>query len=182
MKRLILFAPLIVFVLLAAFFYFALEMRRTRSVEELQSALVGEPFPEFSAINLQGEPVSRSDLVTGEVTLVNVWGSWCPSCVYEHPYLKSLVERGVRLVGLDYKDTPEQARDWLDRFGDIYEFHIQDPDGRIGIELGVYGAPETYLVDSQGIIRYKRVGVVDERVWSDQMEPVYRRYGGDLHE
>ena len=182
MKRLVLFLPLMVFVLLAGFFYVALEMRKTRSVEELDSALLGKPFPAFSAIGLEGEPVTREDLVNGEVTLVNVWGSWCPSCVYEHPYLQTLVERGVRLVGVDYKDTPEEARAWLDRFGDIYEFHIQDPLGRLGIDLGVYGAPETYIIDGEGIIRYKRVGVVDERVWTTQMEPVYLQYGGVIDE
>lgn len=182
MRRFLLFAPLIVFVLLAMFFYGALEMRKTRSVEELDSALIGAPFPEFSAVNLSGEDVSRENLVTGEVTLVNVWGSWCPSCVHEHPYLKSLVDRGVRLVGIDYKDTPEEARNWLNRFGDIYEFHIQDPLGRLGIDLGVYGAPETFLIDAEGVIRFKRVGIVDERVWTTQMLPVYLQYGGQIDE
>lgn len=182
MKRLLLFAPLIVFVLLAVFFYAALEMRKTRSVEELDSALIGEAFPEFAAVDLDGGSVSRDDLVTGQVTLVNVWGSWCPSCVHEHPYLKSLVEKGVRLVGIDYKDTPEEARNWLNRFGDIYEFHIQDPLGRLGIDLGVYGAPETFIVDGDGVIRFKRVGIVDERVWSTQMLPVYQQYGGQIDE
>lgn len=182
MKRLVLFAPLIVFVLLAVFFYGALEMRKTRSVEELDSALIGESFPAFTAENLQGESVSREDLVNGEVTLVNVWGSWCPSCVHEHPYLKTLVERGVRLVGVDYKDTPEEALNWLSRFGNIYEFHIQDPLGNLGIDLGVYGAPETFLIDAEGVIRFKRVGIVDERVWTTQMLPVYLQYGGEISE
>ncbi len=180
MKRIVLFIPLILFVLLAGFFYAALEMRKTRSVEELQSALIGKPFPAFAGLGLANEPVDLDTLVNGEVTLVNVWGSWCPSCVYEHPYLKQLVERGVRLVGVNYKDTPEEARAWLNRFGDIYAFHIQDPLGSLGIDLGVYGAPETYLIDAEGVIRFKRVGVVDERVWTTQMEPVYRQYGGQL--
>jgi cytochrome c biogenesis protein CcmG/thiol:disulfide interchange protein DsbE len=181
MNRLVLFVPLVLFIVLAIFFYLALQMRQTRSVEELESALVDRDFPAFSALNLAGDPVTRDQLINGEVTLVNVWGSWCPSCVYEHPYLHSLVQRGVRLVGINYKDTPEKAQAWLDKFGDIYQFHIQDPDGSLGINLGVFGAPETFLIDAKGVIRFRRVGVVDEMVWTTQIEPLYRQYGGQIN-
>lgn len=182
MKRLVLFVPLAVFIALVGFFYFALEMRQDRAVEELSSALIGKPFPAFEARNLQGEPVAREDLVNGEVTLVNVWGSWCPSCTVEHPYLASLVDRGVRLVGINYKDTPEEAKAWLDKYGDNYAFHIQDPQGELGIELGVYGAPETYIIDGDGIVRFKRVGVVNQRIWENRMRDIYREYGGRIDE
>lgn len=181
-KKFLVFAPLSVFILLSTFFYFALQLRETRAVDELTSALVDQPFPEFLLPGLANEVHDQTELAQGHATLVNVWGSWCPSCRYEHPYLTKLVEQGVALVGLNYKDTPDAAQDWLDYFGDIYAYHIQDRDGRLGLDLGVYGAPETFIVDGQGIIRYKRVGVVDERVWEDQMKSVYLQYGGQINE
>ena len=173
MNKIMLYMPLVLFAVLAAFFFYALEVRKERPSDELVSALIDQPFPVFQSDSLSGEPLEISDLVNGQVTLVNVWASWCPSCVYEHPFLAGLADEGVRIVGLNYKDTSTNANDWLDRFGDFYEFHIFDPSGRLGLDLGVYGAPETYLLDAEGIIRHKRVGVVDERVWR-QIEPLYQ--------
>ena len=174
MKKLLVFLPLVCFVVLAGFFYYALEVRKERPVSELASALIDRPFPEFGLKTLKGESVTRADLVTGEVTLVNVWGSWCVACRDEHPYLSKLNSEGVRIVGVNYKDNHNLAVEWLDRFGDISEFHIVDEDGRLGINLGVYGAPETYLIDAQGYIRYKRVGVINDAEWA-KIEPVYKR-------
>ena len=174
MKKLMVFLPLVFFVVLAGFFYYALEVRKEKPVGELASALIDRPFPDFHLDNLQGEPVVRADLVNGEVTLVNVWGSWCVACRDEHPYLSKLSGQGVRIVGVNYKDTHELATEWLQRFGDISEFHIVDRDGRLGINLGVYGAPETYLVDAEGFIRYKRVGIINDAEWA-KIEPIYQR-------
>lgn len=181
-KKFLVFAPLTVFVVLSIFFYYALKLRETRAVDELTSALVDRPFPAFQLPGLENETRNQEELAQGQVTLVNVWGSWCPSCRYEHPFLTELTEQGVPLIGLNYKDTPDAALEWLDYFGDIYDYHIQDRDGRLGLDLGVYGAPETFIVDGEGIIRYKRVGVVDERVWNEQMKPVYLQYGGHIDE
>ena len=181
-KKFLVFAPLATFVLLASFFYSALQLREVRSGDELTSALIDRPFPEFLLPGLAGEIHDQSELSKGEVKLVNVWGSWCPSCRYEHPFLTELVAQGVPLIGLNYKDTPAAALEWLDFFGDIYDYHIQDSDGRLGLNLGVYGAPETFIVDGQGIIRYKRVGVVDQRVWDAEMKAVYLQYGGEINE
>lgn len=181
-KKLLVFAPLVAFVFLSVFFYFALQLRETRGGDELTSALIDRPFPSFELAGLDNDLHDQSELSAGRVTLVNVWGSWCPSCQYEHPFLTELVEAGVPLIGLNYKDTPAAAKDWLDYFGDIYQYHIQDLDGRLGVDLGVYGAPETFIVDGEGVIRYKRVGVVDQRVWDDQMKAVYLQYGGQLND
>lgn len=180
-KRLVVFLPLAGCLLLGVFFYQTLQLRETRSNSELTSALINKPFPAFSLPGLDNETRSNDDLA-GAVRLVNVWGSWCPSCRYEHPYLAELVGRGVSLIGVNYKDTPDAALQWLDFFGDIYDFHIQDQSGRLGLNLGVYGAPETFIVDANGIIRYKRVGVVDERIWEAEMKAVYLKYGGQYNE
>lgn len=174
MKKLMVFLPLLCFVMLAGFFYYALEVRKERPVSELASALIDRPFPEFNLDSLKGGRVTRADLVNGEVTLVNVWGSWCVACRDEHPYLSKLSSEGVRIVGVNYKDNHTLAIEWLERFGDVSEFHIVDRDGRLGINLGVYGAPETYLIDSEGFIRYKRVGIINDAEWA-KIEPVYKR-------
>ncbi len=173
MMRILAFTPLVLCVLAAGFFYYALEVRRERPVSELASALIDQPFPEFELPSLRGEMLDRERLVTGEVALVNVWASWCAPCREEHPYLQKLMEKGVRIVGVNYKDDPADATAWLSRFGDVAEFHVVDADGRLGIDLGVYGAPETYLVDSAGFIRYKRVGIINDHEWQ-KMLPLYR--------
>ena len=181
-KKFLFFAPLATVVLLSIFFYSVLQLRHTQSSDELTSALIDKPFPEFQLPGLSEDIHDQTELAQGQVTLVNVWGSWCPSCRYEHPFLTELTEAGVPLVGLNYKDTPDLARTWLNQFGDIYQYHVQDADGRLGLNLGVYGAPETFIVDGQGIIRYKRVGVVDERIWEGEMKAVYMQYGGQINE
>lgn len=174
MKKLLVFLPLVLFVLVASFFFYALQVRKERPVSELASALIDRPFPEFELQTLAGDNINRDALVTGEVTLVNVWGSWCIACRAEHPFLKELAESGVRIVGVNYKDPKDAALRWLNEYGDIAEFHIVDRDGRLGINLGVYGAPETYVIDANGFIRYKKVGIVDDREWAT-MGPVYKR-------
>ena len=97
--------------------------------------------------------------------LVNVWATWCPTCKAEHAFLNQLAQLGITIVGINYKDDDAKARTWLDAYGNPYAFNITDPDGKLGLELGVYGAPETFLVDSQGIIRGKHVGDLNARVW-----------------
>ena len=179
-KQILLFVPLLMFAALSVFFFEALKLRETRSNSELTSALIDRPFPEFALPGLDNRMHTRDDLV-GEVRLVNVWGSWCPSCRDEHPFLEELTRRGVSIVGLNYKDTPDAAIQWLQVFGDIYDFHIQDQSGRLGLDLGVYGAPETFLIDRMGVIRYKRVGVVNETIWQEQIKPRYLAFGGLLN-
>ena len=172
MNRLALFIPFALCLALGAFLFFSLG----KDPLDLPSALVDEAFPEFALEELH-EPdrqVSTEDFA-GQVLLVNVWATWCFACRIEHPWLNSLAEEGVAIVGLNYKDHRKLAQDWLQERGDPYQFSIFDPRGVLGIDLGVYGAPETYLVDAQGIIRHRRVGVVDERVWNEEFRDLYQQ-------
>jgi len=99
-----------------------------------------------------------------KVVLVNVWATWCPSCLYEHPYLVKLSQQGVVIVGVDYKDEPDKARQWLQEKGNPYLAVVDDRAGNFGLDLGVTGAPETYLIDRNGIVRWRYQGPIDERV------------------
>ncbi|MBN7798974.1 DsbE family thiol:disulfide interchange protein [Parahaliea mediterranea] len=172
--RLKLFLPLILFAALALLLFRGLSL----DPQELPSALVDKPFPAFSLPSLAGGEDLDRDLFSGEVSLVNVWATWCISCRVEHPYLQKLADAGVRIIGVNYKDDPEAARRWLAELGDPYRANIVDGAGNLGVDLGVYGAPETYLVDAEGVIRYRHVGVVDERVWTRTLAPLYREVGG----
>jgi cytochrome c biogenesis protein CcmG/thiol:disulfide interchange protein DsbE len=169
MSRLKLFVPLMVFILLAGFFWRGLSL----DPQAMPSALIDKNFPEFSLPTLQDETqlTTKVDLL-GDYTLVNIWATWCVSCRVEHPFLNKLKAAGVRIVGLNYKDDSAAARKWLENLGNPYQWNIVDKEGRLGIDLGVFGAPETYVLDKQGIIRYKHVGVVDQRVWDEKFLPV----------
>ena len=170
MKRLKLFIPLSIFVLLCALLYRGLSL----DPNEMPSALIDKPIPDFSLPSLRAPDrlVTRDDLL-GQVALINVWATWCPSCVVEHPFLVELArEQGIPIFGVDYKDDRDEAIQWLTRLGDPYVLNIFDEAGKLGIDLGVFGAPETYVIDHLGIIRYKHVGVVNERVWRDRLLPV----------
>jgi cytochrome c biogenesis protein CcmG/thiol:disulfide interchange protein DsbE len=174
MNRLRFFLPLLIFLAILGLGYtgFGLE---DRSI--LPSPLVGKAFPEFSAPRLDDESarVDRAALL-GRPLLVNVWATWCPTCKAEHAFLETLKAReGLEIVGIVYKDDPASAMGWLARYGDPYSFNLQDRDGRIGVELGVYGAPESFLLDAHGNIVYKRVGDVNERIWRDELEPRLRQ-------
>lgn len=170
--RLKLFLPLLAFAVLSIFLFRGLWL----DPREMPSALVGRPVPAFSLPRLgeDGE-VSQADLA-GQVGLLNVWATWCPSCRVEHPYLVQLAERGVPVYGLNYKDDDAAALRWLEQLGDPYRFNIADREGTLGLDLGVYGAPETYLVDATGVIRYRHVGVVDDNVWRTILEPLYLQF------
>lgn len=150
-RRLLLLIPLLVFLGLGFFLYRGLEMNPFAR----DSALLAKHFPPFTLTTLEA-PSRRVDesLLKGEVTLVNVWAEWCPTCKEEMPQLLTLAERGVRLIGINYKDTRAKGLEFLDHFGRPFEVNIFDPDGDLGFELGVYGVPETFLVDTEGIIRY----------------------------
>jgi len=168
-SRLKLFVPLILFAVLALFLFRGLEL----DPREMPSALIDKPLPEFSLPSLAQERlISRSDVV-GRVVLLNVWATWCVSCRVEHPYLHQLAGRGVPIYGVNYKDDDADALGWLEQLGNPYVDNIVDREGTLGLDLGVYGAPETYLVDAAGVIRYRHVGVVDDRVWQTILQPLY---------
>jgi cytochrome c biogenesis protein CcmG/thiol:disulfide interchange protein DsbE len=162
MNRILLFIPLIIFIMIAAFLGGGIG-RENKDV--LPSPLIDKPFPQFILQQVEAEKqLTQSDL-EGKPMLVNVWATWCPTCKAEHQFLNTLAAQGVRIIGINYKDDDEKAKVWLRDFGNPYEFNISDPKGKLGLELGVYGAPETFFVDGDGIIRAKHVGDLNQRVW-----------------
>ena len=167
MKRLMLFIPLVVFFGMGVLFWVGLG-QEDKSV--LPSPLIGKPFPQFILNTVEsGESLNH---LPQEAVLVNVLATWCPTCKAEHEFLNALAQQGVKIVGINYKDDDFKARQWLKAYGNPYLFNIADPDGQLGLELGVYGAPETFLVDSQGIIRGKHVGDLNARVW-EKLQPQF---------
>lgn len=138
----------------------------------LPSVLIDRPLPDFSlpALKDPGRVLTAADL-KGEIALVNVWGTWCPSCYDEHPVLLKLAESGVTIYGLNYKDESPKAIQWLADLGDPYKLNVVDEKGSLALDMGVYGAPETYLLDERGVIRYRHVGVVTEQIWEEVFAP-----------
>ncbi len=173
MRRIWLFLPLVLALALGVVFYAGLG----KDPSKLESARIGQNVPAFELSLLrESEQWVGPEVLKGETVLLNVWATWCPSCRQEHPYLNELAEKGVPLVGLNYKDERESALGWLSDLGDPYRFNIYDPEGSLGFDLGVYGSPETYLIDGDGIVRYRHVGVVNERVWENELKPLYEQY------
>lgn len=179
MKRLKLFLPLLIFVVVAGFFYVMVNRidRGEYNPQSLPSALLNKPFPEFSlsAVEVGQSGLSRQDLL-GSIALVNVWATWCPSCHAEHGYLKYLAsDKGVVIFGINYKDKLAAARQWLQQKGNPYRFNIFDAEGRLGLDIGVTGAPETYLIDHRGFVRLRYQGPLDETVWREKFLPLIRQ-------
>lgn len=169
-KKILAFTPLFVFAALSLLLWrgFFLE-----DPHKLPSALLDKPFPDFSLPRLDGNgQVSRIDLV-GRVALVNLWATWCPTCFAEHRTLLEISKKyDIPIYGINYKDDSDKARQWLAKLGNPYVLNITDVEGQLGIDLGVYGAPETFLIDKEGIIRYKRVGDVNADIWHQEMLPL----------
>lgn len=156
------FLPLLAFLVLAALLYKGLSIDPT----ELPAARLGQPFPDFVKAELKsGKQISAEALMPGPA-LVNVWATWCYSCRVEHPYLLALAAQGVPIYGLNYKDESQKALAWLDHLGDPYRLNIVDAEGSLGLDLGVYGAPETYVIGADGRIVHRHVGVLDEAVFA----------------
>lgn len=172
MNRLVLYSlPLLFFCLLGLFLWQGLD----NNPQELPSALVGRSLPEFELEKLLDEgAITKQDLL-GQPFLLNVWATWCPSCAEEHEYLNQLASEGIHIVGMNYKDDIEKARLWLSHYGNPYQINFVDAEGEFAIDLGVYGAPETFFVDSQGIIHYRHVGVVNDLSWQQSLKSQYDR-------
>ena len=145
--------------------------------EALPSPLIGRPAPAFD-LPLLHEPgirIKNKDLA-GAPYVMNVWASWCPECRVEHPVLtKFALTKRVRFVGYNLKDEPTEALRWLEQFGNPYMLVIADEDGRAAIDWGIYGAPETFLVDAKGIVRWKRVGAVTDEILQEQLIPALEK-------
>ncbi|MEM1409843.1 MAG: DsbE family thiol:disulfide interchange protein [Pseudomonadota bacterium] len=172
MKKPAFVLPLLAFSVVAVF---ALRGVSTINGAALPSALVGQPAPEVSLEAIPGYrgPFDPAAL-QGQVSLVNVWGSWCINCLYEHPTFLELRKRGVLIYGLAWNDTPDAAAQWLARYGNPYEQVGLDQSGRSVAEFGVTGAPETFIIDKRGIIRKRIVGAITDRVWKRDVEELVR--------
>jgi cytochrome c biogenesis protein CcmG/thiol:disulfide interchange protein DsbE len=162
--------PLVAFLVLAAFLYVGLGL----NPHEVPSPLIGKPAPAFTLPQLH-EPAKQFSTqdMKGKVWLLNVWSSWCVSCREEHPVLIELARQNiVPVYGLDYKDKREDGEAWLERGGNPYVLSISDIEGRVGIDYGVYGVPETYVIDKQGIIQYKEIGALTPQNLHNKILPL----------
>lgn len=170
MNKLIRFLPLILFIALSVVLYRGLFL----NPQAMPSALVGQSMPAFQLPSLldENKQVTQADL-QGDIVLLNVWATWCVYCKYEHPYLVDIMQSGrVSLYGLNYKDTRIEASQWLVDYKNPYVFSIFDEHGKLGIELGVTAAPETFVIDHHGVIRMKHSGPIDANVWTQKFLPI----------
>jgi len=165
--------PLGVFIVVAGFLFYGLNL----NPREVPSPLIGKPAPEF-ALPVLHQPDKRftpKDMA-GQVWLLNVWASWCVACRDEHPLLVELAKRKlVPVGGLNYKDHPADAQKWLQHFGDPYVTSVSDLEGRVAIDFGVYGVPETFVIDRAGVIRHKHIGPLTEDALKEQILPLVER-------
>lgn len=164
------FWPLIGLLFLTAIFAFGL----TRNPDILPSEMIDRPVPDFQLTDLYDpNRILTHDMFLGDISLINVFGSWCIACEVEHPKLMSLSRsKAVKIVGIDWRDTREKGRRWLEKNGTPYETVIFDENSRLAIDLGVTGAPESFIVDKMGRIRYKHVGIITDTVWKDTLRPI----------
>lgn len=161
--------PVIGFLVLAGFFFVGLG----RDPAALPSPLIGKAVPAFTLPSVEDpERMVSSDAYRGRMWVLNIWGTWCPECYYEHPVLMEIARRGdVPIVGLDWKDQREPAQEWLKKLGNPYHANAYDEDGRVGIDWGAYGAPETFLIGADGIVLHKHIGQITLEIWERDFEP-----------
>lgn len=164
------FLPLAAFVVLAGFLYIGLGLDN----KKLPSPLINQPFPNLQVEDFRtGELSSMDEILKGKISLVNVWASWCVTCRAEHQMIKQIAKNtGVQMVGINYKDTKKEARRYLSILGDPYQTIVFDQQGKLGLELGVYATPETFLVDKSGMIREKRIGEMTKNIWESRFLPL----------
>ncbi|MEO3176532.1 thiol:disulfide interchange protein DsbE [Escherichia coli] len=165
MKRKVLLIPLIIFLAIAA----ALLWQLARNAE-------GDDPTNLESLDNPGQFYQADVLTQGKPVLLNVWATWCPTCRAEHQYLNQLSAQGIRVVGMNYKDDRQKAISWLKELGNPYALSLFDGDGMLGLDLGVYGAPETFLIDGNGIIRYRHAGDLNPRVWEEEIKPLWEKY------
>lgn len=177
MNKMIRFLPLILVIALGVVLYRGLSL----NPQDMPSALVGKIMPDFSlsTLNDANKTVTKADLV-GDIVLLNVWATWCPTCKYEHPFLLELATdpnftSQVKLYGVNYKDERLPAQRWLTNYKDPFKFSVFDDEGLLGVKLGVFGAPETFVIDHHGIIRKRFAGALDIRVWRKEFEPLIKQ-------
>jgi cytochrome c biogenesis protein CcmG, thiol:disulfide interchange protein DsbE len=171
MKRALL--PLIIFLVVVGFLFKGLFL----NPREVPSPLVGKLAPQFSLARLDAADKTFSpEEMLGKVWLLNAWASWCAACKDEHPLLVELSKADfVPIIGLDYKDNNQDAQQWLDQAGNPYAINAVDADGRVGIDYGVYGVPETYVIDKKGAIAYKQIGPISMEALRDKIIPLVKQ-------
>lgn len=162
--------PLMVFVVMALFLAKGLE----NDPRHLPSARLDQQIPAFSLPTLMDTDVLVSEKDLKGPMLLNIWATWCPSCRVEHPMLNALAEQGVTIVGLNYKDERNEALAYLEKYHNPYTTVIFDEKGDLGLDLGVYGAPETYFIDANGVIRHRHVGVVSDKEWKASLSAIWQ--------
>ncbi|WP_421855124.1 DsbE family thiol:disulfide interchange protein [Marinomonas sp.] len=163
MRKLLFFVPLAVFLVLGVVFYLQLG----KDTQYMPSALVGKKVPEFTLVSLQDDQVYTHKDLPKTPYLINFWGTWCPACHVEHPFLMQLANSGVLIVGIDYKDQKGLAEQWLEQKGNPYQAILMDEIGNFGVDMGVTGAPETFVVDRSGIVVYRHQGVINAENWPE---------------
>ena len=148
----------------------------TLNPREVPSPLIGKPAPAFELplLHAPEKTFTQKDML-GKVWVMNVWASWCPPCLVEHPVVTALAKSGLApVIGMNYKDAREDALPWLKRNGDPFQFSVYDEKGRIAMDYGVYGVPETYVIDAKGVIRYKHIGPLTPEVQVKKIEPLIK--------
>lgn len=164
--------PFIIFIIVAILL--ATPLLKGSDPTKLDSALIGQPVPTFKLQDLHDASKQYdASIFKGQKLLLNVWATWCPTCYAEHQYLNQLAGQGIYIIGMNYKDNREKAIRWLNDLKDPYQVSLYDKSGMLGMDLGVYGAPETFFIDSQGIIQYRHVGDLNDKVWKDKLASIY---------
>lgn len=178
MRNWLMFLPPLIFLALAGTFFIGMQRENPN---ELPSVMVGQPAPKVSLTPLPGKtPFTTQGFADGQVKLVNYWASWCAPCRAEHPNLQALATAGLPVYGINYKDDPEKALAFLAELGDPYASVAADPTGRTALDWGVYGVPETYIIDGDGTVLARIAGPVVMRTYEAQMKPVLEAAGVDL--
>lgn len=172
------FTPLVIFLLIVLFFWLGLG----RDPNLLPSMLIDKPIPAFTASRLEDNnlQITQNDL-KGQITVLTIWTSHCVGCQIEHPILFNIAkQKGMQLYGMNYKDDREDALHFINKMGNPYKKIIYDPDGKIGMQWGVYGTPETFLIDKEGVIRYRFTGPISLVQWEKDLLPLIKSMkGGD---
>jgi cytochrome c biogenesis protein CcmG/thiol:disulfide interchange protein DsbE len=168
--------PLGIFILMTGLLGYGLKL----DPKKIPSPLIDKPAPAFSLPRLHAPEIQISEKeFEGQVWVLNVWASWCVACRAEHEVIKRLAGLGMaRVIGLNYKDKPEDARDWLQELGDAYEYSLMDRDGRVGIDWGVYGVPETFIMGKDGLIKYKHIGPITLEILDKEVVPLLKKLTG----
>ena len=167
------FIPLILFLFIAIFLYFSLNSNSSK----LPSPLLGKMFPNIEAKDFYSdESVLLTDLFSDNISLVNVWASWCVTCRQEHQMMMKIANnKDLQLIGINYKDTRADGERYLEVMGNPFDVIVFDPSGKIGLDLGVYATPETFLVNQQGVILFKHIGAIDSKVWEQDFVPYIKK-------